>query len=169
MDNPRIKLQTPLIDRAAIFTGLTITVVTLATAISIIGGLPDQIPIHFTLSGKVTRMASKHAVWVLIGLQMIMFVSLELLARVPHLHNYGDIRLTDQNAQPFYQLSATFLRMVNALSTLLLGAVAWIIIRRAMAADAPGFWLINALIILLLAICVVQMIAMSRLKKSQPR
>jgi uncharacterized membrane protein len=100
--------------------------------------LPDQVPIRFGWDGEPVSFAHPGTVWILPVLGVLLFLMLEGLARVPHIHNYGK-RLTADNAERLYRNSSRLLREVNIVDTLVFNIVVYSVVTPAFTLPAWPF------------------------------
>lgn len=78
--------------------------------------LPEQVPLHMDLTGKVDDWAAKESMLVLPAISIIMFILLHILEKFPHVYNYPK-RLNDKNAASFYRVNR---KMLNKLKNLII-------------------------------------------------
>ncbi|ADX68723.1 DUF1648 domain-containing protein [Weeksella virosa] len=50
--------------------------------------LPTTIPIHFNARGEVDGVGEKYTLYILVLIQIILFIGLNFLSKKPHLYNY---------------------------------------------------------------------------------
>ncbi len=74
--------------------------------------LPTTIPIHFNARGEVDGVGEKYTLYILVLIQIILFVGLNFLSKKPHLYNYP-VPITDENKVRQYQLASRFIRVLN--------------------------------------------------------
>lgn len=80
--------------------------------------LPASIPVHFNFKGEVDSWGGKETVWILGVGSVVLFGTLTLVSRIPHLYNYP-WEITAENATRQYRLARTFI-------TLLKTEIAWL-------------------------------------------
>ncbi|GCD77022.1 MAG: DUF1648 domain-containing protein [Thermaurantimonas sp.] len=100
-------------------------VVSFLVLVSIIGlffcryqDLPDEIPLHYDLSGKADRFGSKREVWLLLLVTILIYLSLTFLKKFPHIFNYP-IVITSNNASYQYTLAVRMLRILKLIILLI--------------------------------------------------
>jgi uncharacterized membrane protein len=105
---PRTSLETTLEILAV--AGLTLGLYNLIASYS---ALPASIPVHFDFKGEVDSWGGKKTIWLLGGLLVVIYVSLTLVSRIPHLYNYP-WEITEENAERQYRISRTFITLLKA-------------------------------------------------------
>lgn len=63
--------------------------------------LPEEVPAHYNGYGEVDRLGSKFELIILPVISVIILITMQLLEKNPHVHNYPD-RLNESNAKEFY-------------------------------------------------------------------
>ncbi len=76
--------------------------------------LPDQIALHFDLSGNVTRYGDKDTILFLPLITTVLLVGLTILNRYPHIFNYP-YPITPMNAERQYRAATRLLRWLKVL------------------------------------------------------
>lgn len=95
------------------------------------GDLPEQIPRHFGITGEPTAWSGRWSAAFGVGIALLIFVGLTLLARVPHIYNYP-WPITDQNAEIQYRLMRSLVIWLNAVSVLMMVSIVWSQVRVAL-------------------------------------
>jgi len=80
--------------------------------------LPDSVPSHFNAKGEPDNYSHKSFLFFLPALSTVIYLSLFILNKYPHLHNYM-VNITTKNAFKNYQFSSRVLRIVNFLCVLM--------------------------------------------------
>lgn len=80
--------------------------------------LPDEIPLHYNLSGKADRFGSKNELWILLLVTILIYLSLTVLKKFPHIFNYP-IEITSINASYQYTLAVRMLRILKLIILLI--------------------------------------------------
>ncbi|MGB5105798.1 MAG: DUF1648 domain-containing protein [Candidatus Zixiibacteriota bacterium] len=75
--------------------------------------LPESIPTHFNFKGDADNWGGKDSLWILAGLLVVIYVSLSLVPRIPHLYNYP-FEITNENAERQYRLARQFITLLKA-------------------------------------------------------
>lgn len=74
--------------------------------------LPDTIPIHFNMEGKVDRYGDKGEIISLPLVGTIIFIGISILNKFPHIFNYL-AEITTENALTQYQSATRMLRILK--------------------------------------------------------
>ena len=77
------------------------------------GGLPETIPTHFSFDGKVDGDGPKSMLYVLIGVEILIYTLITLLSRFPRWFNYPK-EITVENAPRQYQLARILFNVLKA-------------------------------------------------------
>ena len=80
--------------------------------IQAMGDLPDRIAIHFNLKGEADGWGSKHVLWIIPGIAILIWALLSILERYPHTFNYP-IAVTADNSARLYSTARLTLAMVK--------------------------------------------------------
>lgn len=75
--------------------------------------LPESIPTHFNFKGDVDSWGGRDSLWLLAGFLVVIYISMSLVARIPHLYNYP-CKITDDNAERQYRLGRQFITLLKA-------------------------------------------------------
>lgn len=75
--------------------------------------LPPSIPMHFNYKGEVDSWGSKESIWLLAGITAVIYISMMLVARIPHMFNYP-FKITAENAERQYRIARTFIKLLSA-------------------------------------------------------
>ena len=87
-------------------------------------GLPDEVPAHYNVLGKVDRWGSKMELFILPIVGAFSALFMQLIEKYPESHNYPE-RLNKENAKEFYLISR---KLVNQLKNICLIIFAFILI-----------------------------------------
>lgn len=121
-DRPRIKVPpTPL----SVFfdvISLLLIVFTLVYLLMHYNQLPEEIPRHFNHSGEPDGMGKRSMIWVIFGIQVLLFAGLYGLTKVPHLLSTTE-KITEANAPRLYAQGTLMLRVTNMLCVVLFGSI----------------------------------------------
>lgn len=109
--------------------------------------VPDQVPAHYNAFGEVDRWGSKFEMLILPLVGLILWGSMAILERKPHVHNYPD-RLNEKNVEAFYTNSR---KLLNTIKNICLLAFSYITIQnvRVAVGDAQslGSWFMLVMLI----------------------
>lgn len=89
--------------------------------------LPDKVPGHMDLAGKVNRYDSKETLWILPILNAILVFGMFYLNKFPHVFNYT-VKITSENAEKQYKSATQLIRIVNLLMSILFFAICYQIV-----------------------------------------
>lgn len=120
-----------------------------AFALGNYSSLPDTIPTHFNIAGEADDHGSKNLIFALPVLSFLLAAGMIFLSKFPHKFNYMT-RITPENAAFQYRRARMLLRIINALSTLMLALLTWTVISAAQGQTATlglWFWTLIALIV----------------------
>jgi uncharacterized membrane protein len=111
--------------------------------------MPDRIPTHFGFDGAPNAWGSKMTLLLTPAIVTIMFASLTLLSRFPHIYNYP-WQLTEQNAETQYRLARTLLTAIKMEVTLLFSFIEYGIIRTSMGkSQGLGFEILPLVLVMI--------------------
>lgn len=74
--------------------------------------LPDIIPVHFDIAGKIDRYGNKSEMLTLPVVGTVIFIGIAILNKFPHIFNYL-VEITTENALTQYQSATRMLRILN--------------------------------------------------------
>ena len=74
--------------------------------------LPESIPMHFNLAGKVDRYGDKSEILILPFVGTVLFFGMTILNKFPHIFNYL-VEITTENALAQYQSATQMLRILK--------------------------------------------------------
>ena len=117
-------------DRVVAVVGVIGTVLLVALPVFAWSGLPDEVPIHFGISGDPTSWADRRMIWFLPALGLILTSSMALLARYPHVYNFP-VPVTDENAPQLYRLSRSMVIWLAAEIAVFFAFIEWTMLRTA--------------------------------------
>ncbi|ADU32235.1 DUF1648 domain-containing protein [Evansella cellulosilytica] len=109
---PLEKLEKSTFERVISFLSMLIFLGSLAFLALVWGDIPDRVPAHFNFSGEVTRHGSQWELLILPIIGLVIYLSMHLLEKYPHMHNYP-IEITESNAEEAYKISRSMLGMLK--------------------------------------------------------
>jgi uncharacterized membrane protein len=127
---PVLDIPFTLTDRVVAVIGLIGAVLLVALPVFAWSGLPDEVPIHFGISGDPTSWADRWMIWFLPALGLITTGSLAVLARYPHVYNFP-VPATDENAPHLYRLSRSMVIWLAAEIAVCFAFIEWTMLRTA--------------------------------------
>jgi uncharacterized membrane protein len=110
----RPKLKLPLSRGDVLLEMLAISLLFICWVFAIYGFyiLPDSIPVHFDMSGKVTRFGSKFNIFVMPLIATVLFIGMSILNKHPHVFNYP-YPITPENAEKQYRSASRLIRWLK--------------------------------------------------------
>lgn len=109
---PKIKIELTSTDRFMEGLSALILLTTWVMAIWFFSKLPDRIPSHFDDAGNITDQSSKWVLFLLPMIATIIFITLRILSRFPHVFNYP-LKVTEKTAPHVYAFSTKMVRSLN--------------------------------------------------------
>jgi len=160
MSRPIIKIPLRPVDWVLEIVALVILFATIIFIFSAYESLPDKIATHFNSKGEPDAYGSKSTVWIVIGINIILYMLLSLAARIPHKFNYL-VEITEQNAARQYQIALDVIRGLKVITVFIFCFLA---IRKVMIAEGEATGLGNLFLpIALIAIFSVLIISIIRM------
>jgi hypothetical protein len=100
------------------------------SALLAFSSLPEIVPTHFNLAGKIDGNGSKINVLFLPVIPTILAIGLSILNKYPHTFNYLE-EITPANAERNYRTGTRILRLSKLFVILLFGAILFLVINSA--------------------------------------
>ncbi len=145
-ERPKLKIDKEPVDRFFEIIGLIGVVLLVALPFVHFGSLPDTVPVHYGINGQPDSYGSKNMVWLLMVVGIIIYISLAVLTRYPHIFNYPK-KITAENAYTQYKMACRLIRVLNAVSAWFFAYIVYTTIAVASGRHSgPGSWLVVALI-----------------------
>lgn len=143
---PKIKLSLTTADKLVELLGMFSIVAIWILVINSYGKLPDTIPVHYDLNGKVDRISGKENIFALPIVATILFLGLTILNRFPHHFNYLN-KITEETAHRQYTNATKFVRFLKLIVVIIFGLIVWKTIQNAQGtADGLGMWFLPIII-----------------------
>ncbi|WP_163102319.1 DUF1648 domain-containing protein [Peribacillus alkalitolerans] len=147
MEKPVLKIPKTKIEM--LFDGLGI-IAFLGSAVYVAQhwmGFPDIIPTHFGANGKPDDWGSKHTIWILTAIGMLIWVGLSILERFPHTYNY--MNLTPENIENQYKIGRLLVNSLKNGMIFLFSYIQWKIIQVIEgSAVGLGSWFLPILLLI---------------------
>ena len=164
-ERPRIKVPFEAADTIVEFASISLLILMWSYCIFKYTELPDTIATHFNAAGVPDDYGSKHTIWVIPSIATVLYVTLFILNKYPHLHNYM-VNITEENALKNYRFSTRLVRIVNFLCVLLMSYITYMIIESALGTKLQmGNWFIPLVIGISVILPIVLIIYMKKLNK----
>lgn len=126
--------------------------------------LPARLPLHYGLDGRADRSGDARTFWLFPTLSLVLFLTLTLLERFPHVYNYP-FKVTPQNQQAAYRLGR---QTVLGFKTGVTAAFAYITVATVQTSlgrcQGLGTWFVPVLLCATLLGVVTSIYAFSRLR-----
>jgi len=124
--------------------------------------LPDGVPRGFNFAGQPRGSASKLALWLLPSIGIIIYGSLTLLSRFPHLHNFP-VEVKAANAKKLYGISRLVLQLLKFELIACFGYIEWKMLQTARGnAEGLGPWFVPLLLAVVFTTSLYPMLRMRR-------
>ena len=127
-NRPRITLEKSTLDVFLDVFSFGILLLALLYIILNYSQLPEQVPMHFNHSGKVTRYGDKSSIWFLNLIGFATVYGLFYLNKFPHIFNYAQ-KITTQNAQKLYVEATRLIRFLNVCIAFLFAIISFEIVQ----------------------------------------
>jgi uncharacterized membrane protein len=120
--------------------------------------LPATIPSHFDFNGEVDAWSNKSSLYMLLGMNVFLYLLMTIIRRFPHTFNYP-VKITEKNAKKQYQLATLYLAVLKAELVWLFVYLQWQIIQVALGSNsALGPWFLTVVILSLTVPLIVYII-----------
>ena len=129
-NRPKLKIDKSQTDLYVEYLTWGLIIVSIVYAIIKYTSLPEEIPMHFNFSGKVTRYGAKDSIWALNIIGLLTVYGLFYLNKFPHIFNYPK-KITLENAKKFYTDATRMLRYLNLCIAVLFSVISFEIINVA--------------------------------------
>lgn len=138
-ERPKLKLPKTRFER--LFDSITIVVFALSVVylMSVWAMLPTKVPVHYNAAGEVDRWGSKWAITMMPIIALVMWISMTVLERYPHVYNYPN--LTKDNVRAQYINARLMLNVLKNIIVLLFVYSTWNDIQVALGnSESLGIW-----------------------------
>lgn len=126
--------------------------------------LPEVIPSHFDLRGRVDGIGPRYVIWVLPVLATIIAIAIYWLNQYPHIFNYP-VKITEENAGRQYRMATRLMRYLSLVTVIVFGYLTILVFAPSMTDAAP--WILG-LIVLPLVPVMAYMVLTIRKKEGRP-
>lgn len=123
-NRPKITLEKSTLDAFLDVFSFGILGIALFYTILNYSALPEQVPMHFNHSGKITRYGDKSSIWFLNIIGFATVYGLLYLNKFPHIFNYPQ-KITEENAKKFYSDATRMIRLLNVSIALLFAIISF--------------------------------------------
>ncbi len=137
-NRPRIRINLSTTDKILEVLGWTVTFSTWGFVAVVYSGLPETIPVHFSISGEPDGFGKKSTIVLLPSIATFLFAGMTFLNRVPHIFNYP-VRITEKNAFRQYKNATSMIRWIKLAVVTMFGLIVYHSVRSATgSADGLG-------------------------------
>lgn len=164
-DHPKVDL--PKDYRVTILNCLIVVVIVGSFIYSLTSyrSLPDQIPIHFNLKGEADNWGHPGFIFLIQIISLPTCLIVYALSRFPHMHNYGSVEVTENNALQLYTLSRLFLTVLNFQIVLITSYFTWEMIQIGKGSATFGNWFLMFVLGVPSITIVIFIVKLNRFKK----
>jgi len=160
MSRPIIKIPLRTADWVLEVAGIVMLIGTIIFIVTSYSSLSDQIATHFNPSGEPDAFGSKSTVWIVMGINILIYVLLSLATRIPHHLNYL-VEITEHNAARQYRIAINIMRSLKVITMIIFCFLA---IMKIMIAEGKSTGLGNLFLpIALIAIFSVLIVSIIRM------
>jgi uncharacterized membrane protein len=159
---PRIKIELTRTDK--ILEVLSWLLLALLWIIPILSysGLPDSLPVHYSVSGEVNEWGHKMSIFVLPIVGALLVVLMTIINRYPHIFSFP-LKLTHENAHRQYKIATELVRGLKLAVLIILILVVVFTIRTARGESAGlGFWFIPIAITIVTVLILIHIVRMHK-------
>ena len=146
--HPKIAVKPTSVDYGIIKIGWLLLALAIIAIIPFYADLPEKIPTHFNHKGVADGFGHKSTIWLLPALNIVLYggLTLVVIKVKPWKFNYPTT-VTEKNAPELYALGIRMLTVINLVVSLVLSAIALVILYAAYHGSSPGVWLILLVLI----------------------
>lgn len=109
---PKIKIQKSFSDKVLETLGWVGVIVLWTLLMLNYNTTPDEVPIHFNLSGTADAYGGKLFLFFIPVVSTVLYVGITLLNRIPHTFNYP-VKIDDTNAKAMYTKATRMMRFLK--------------------------------------------------------
>lgn len=137
-ERPKIKLELTPTDKIFEILGWTSVLAIWVLTITNYTNLPDTIPVHYNMAGQVDGFGDKVNILTLPLIATVLFVSLTILNKFPHILNYP-ASITADNALRQYTNATRLIRYLKFIIVVIFGLISLQTIRNVSEqTNGPG-------------------------------
>jgi uncharacterized membrane protein len=152
MKHPRITIKPQPVDLLIELLGMISLCLLFLLPLVYMNRLPDEIPVHFKLSGQPDRYSEKGSLWIFPLVSLFLYAALTAVNRFPHVFNYP-VKVTEENAERLYRIGTRTLRILKTLLvTMFLYAMAYTLNFSTGKQAGPVYIIMPGFVILILAL-----------------
>lgn len=98
---PKMKIPKSTPEKLANIVGYSVFIGAVVYVALTFASLSENIPMQFGPGAEINRYGSPYELLVLVAIQLFLIIFMEILERMPHVHNYPD-RMNESNIEDFY-------------------------------------------------------------------
>ncbi len=122
MNRPIVKIKPNTSEKMVEFLGLIIIICTAFIPLVLYNRLPEIVPTHINIYGKIDGYGGKGILIVLPIISIITYIGLSILQKYPHIFNYP-IEINENNFYKLYTLGINLCRFSKIAVTLILAYI----------------------------------------------
>lgn len=147
---PKIKIQLTLIDHIAEAVGWLLLMTIWFITIFFYNDLPEEIPVHFNLSGEANSFANRSLIFFLPVIATLLFLLLTFINKHPDKFKYP-VNLTKENVIKQYEMATKMVRYIKLLIMIIFLMIIIEVIQVSHdPADGFGNWFLLFLILIII-------------------
>lgn len=114
MERPKLKIPLDPFDWILEALGFVFILLLIGFPAYYYSDLPDIVPRHFNAMGEPDGFSQKRIIWTLPGVGTVVYISMIILNRFPHIFNYIK-EITVENAERQYRIATKLIRTINVI------------------------------------------------------
>ncbi len=75
--------------------------------------LPDEVPTHFNHRSEADDYGNKQSIWLILGLDILIYSMLSWLSYKPQYMNYGLSTVKEENKEELYKIGSEMTQVIN--------------------------------------------------------
>jgi uncharacterized membrane protein len=134
-ERPKIVIELTSFDKALEIIGWILIILIWILTIYKYPALPETVPTHFNISGKVDDNGARRTVLILPIVSTILFAGLTILNKYPNIFNYP-VPITEENAERLYRIATRLMRYLKLVLVLTFFGIEFMTIQTALGKSA---------------------------------
>ena len=140
-ERPRVVPIVGTLDRVLEVCAAAVLVTIVAGSLVSYSRLPDQVPIHFDLSGTPDRWGSRATIFMLPVIAAVVYAIMTAVSRIKPWYWNIPAKVTEENAVRVYAATARLMRVVKLEVMALVGMLLWLVVASAHAGRTTEGWM----------------------------
>jgi len=161
MGNPKVKVQSQVIDIVMECISLLFLSGTLVYTFWNYKQLPEIIPTHFGITSEPDQWGPKESIFILPGILILIYILFDIIIKQPHIYNYRE-KITDTNVVAMYRKTIRYLRLAKILISALFGSIIYNTVQIAHHEREK----LNSEVIILIMLLIFLPLLLSRIKRA---